>query len=404
MSVLGTNTLWGGINSFYVPFTTVPANPANIGGTVAPATVAAISTIYTDHLSIDGIGLDGSSAGGGQLLINGVAVATVAQNVSSIANWAQYPALSSITYAGGGGTGGLINMATGTFSTLNAPIANITSLSTGSVNVGAISTTSISTGTIVAATGTVGTLSNAVFNTSTINASTITSVNGNVFNFATPTGSISTLNVSSINGVKPVLSLANWALLPALSTISYTAPGGAINMNAGSFSTLNGAALNVSSINGVPATNAIGVYQAFTQQHSVLADSANPNAQTLSFANDKPVSLTAGNWYIISATVTWSGNNSQATQDRFQIAVANIGGNIYGPQVSQTYYALQQVTIAQNGVSDVTNQYYYTTMVRAGATGTATLQIIATYPGMGGIGNTWLSSQFNITPLGGNLN
>jgi hypothetical protein len=48
-----------------------------------------------------------------------VAVATANQNVSSIANWAQYPALSSITYSAGGGTGGLINMAIGRFSTIN---------------------------------------------------------------------------------------------------------------------------------------------------------------------------------------------------------------------------------------------------------------------------------------------
>ena len=338
MSVLGFNTMASGTTSFYVPFTTIPANPANIGA-IAPNTVAAVSTIYTDHISIDGVGLDASSAGGGQLLVNGVAVATVNQNVSSIANWSQYPALSSITYSGGGGTGGLINMATGTFSTLNAAIANTSSLT-----------------------------------------------------------------VSSINGVKPVLNLTNWALSPALSTISYTAPGGGINMDAGSFSTLNGAALNVSSINGVAATNAVGVYQAMTTQHSVLADSANPNQQTLSFANDKTVTLTAGNWYIISALITWAGSTLNQTNDRFQIGVANIGGNLSGPQISQTYYAVQQVSVAQNGVGNVTNSYYYTTMVRAGATGTATLQIIATYPGLGGVGNNWLASQFNITPLGGNLN
>jgi hypothetical protein len=60
-------------------------------------------TISTGNVQLDGVSLDGSTANGGQLLINGVAVATVNQNVSSISNWATYPALSTINYGSGGG-------------------------------------------------------------------------------------------------------------------------------------------------------------------------------------------------------------------------------------------------------------------------------------------------------------
>lgn len=142
MSVLGTNTLWGtpggNVNSFYIPYAAPPANVSSIG-TGYPQTNANISSIYTDRINIDGVALDGSSAGGGQLLINGVAVATVNQNVSSIANWATYPALSSITYTAGGGTGGRINMASGQFSTIN---------NTSSINAGVITGGSISASTV----------------------------------------------------------------------------------------------------------------------------------------------------------------------------------------------------------------------------------------------------------------
>jgi len=113
-----------------------------------------ISVINTDQINIDGVRVDGSTASGGQLLVNGVAVATVGQNVSSIANWSQYPALSSITYASGGGTGGLINMRTGQISSLNvsslvvtggATIPGSATVSTLTANIGALTVSSINT-------------------------------------------------------------------------------------------------------------------------------------------------------------------------------------------------------------------------------------------------------------------
>lgn len=94
-------------------------------------------TISTGNVQLDGVSLDGSTANGGQLLINGVAVATVNQNVSSITNWATYPALSTINYAAGGG---VINMASMNASqamnaiALNATNASTTLLLTSSIN------------------------------------------------------------------------------------------------------------------------------------------------------------------------------------------------------------------------------------------------------------------------------
>ena len=93
-----------------------------------------ISTITTNQVTLDGQTLDATSAGGGTLLINGVAVASAQTLTSSIANWAQFPALSSLTYTTAGGTGGLVNMSIGQFSTLQNSIGSISSLNVSSIN------------------------------------------------------------------------------------------------------------------------------------------------------------------------------------------------------------------------------------------------------------------------------
>jgi len=107
--------------------------PAWLGnnGSIGAAT---ISTITTNHMVLDGQGIDATSAGGGTLLINGTAVASASNLTSSIANWAQYPALSTIAYTTAGGTGGTINMSVGQFSTLQNQLGSISSLNVSSIN------------------------------------------------------------------------------------------------------------------------------------------------------------------------------------------------------------------------------------------------------------------------------
>lgn len=83
--------------SVYIPY----------GASNATFSLANISSLTTTNIVLDTVTLDCSPANGGQLLINNVAVATVNQNVSSISNWASFPALSTITYSGGGGTANL---------------------------------------------------------------------------------------------------------------------------------------------------------------------------------------------------------------------------------------------------------------------------------------------------------
>lgn len=99
-------------------FATLGIQPTSVNPTCA------ISTLTSDHIVLDGQTLDCTSQSGGTLLLNGVAIANVNQNVSSIANWASYPALSTITYSTGGGSGGDIKLNTAAFSTLQVSSIN----------------------------------------------------------------------------------------------------------------------------------------------------------------------------------------------------------------------------------------------------------------------------------------
>jgi hypothetical protein len=93
-----------------------------------------ISTITTTQITLDGQTLDATSDASGTLLLNGIAIATGATLTSSISNWARFPALSSITYTTSGGTGGLVNMNIGQFSTLQNSVGSISSLNVSSIN------------------------------------------------------------------------------------------------------------------------------------------------------------------------------------------------------------------------------------------------------------------------------
>ena len=111
----------------------IPGDPSFIpyGANDAYMNYLNSTQISTGNILLDGVSLDGSFANGGQLLINGVAVATVNQNVSSITNWASYPALSTISYGAGGGALNMSNITTS-----NLTVSSINGIATqGSVYV-----------------------------------------------------------------------------------------------------------------------------------------------------------------------------------------------------------------------------------------------------------------------------
>jgi hypothetical protein len=93
------------------------------------------STITTNHIVLDNNNLDTTGSGGtASLLLNGVAVASASGLTSSIANWAQFGANSTITYATGGGTGGSIIMCNGYFSNTSTTGATTQALTVSTIN------------------------------------------------------------------------------------------------------------------------------------------------------------------------------------------------------------------------------------------------------------------------------
>jgi hypothetical protein len=95
-----------------------------------------VSTVNTTHIVLDNNNLDTTGSGGtASLLLNGVAIASASGLTSSIANWAQFGANSTITFATGGGTGGSLIMNNGIFNSNVSTLAGqVNQLSVSTIN------------------------------------------------------------------------------------------------------------------------------------------------------------------------------------------------------------------------------------------------------------------------------
>jgi len=95
-----------------------------------------VSTIVTNHVVLDNNNLDTTGSGGtASLLLNGVAIASASGLTSSIANWAQFGANSTITFATGGGTGGAILLNNAVFnSNVSTNTASVNGLTVSTIN------------------------------------------------------------------------------------------------------------------------------------------------------------------------------------------------------------------------------------------------------------------------------
>jgi hypothetical protein len=108
-------------------------NPNNLITEIKDSLVA--STITTTHVVLDGNGLDTTGSGGSAvLLLNGVGIATNSGLASTIGNWALYQAISTVTYATGGGTGGSIIMSNGIFSNVSTTTGSVNGLTVSTIN------------------------------------------------------------------------------------------------------------------------------------------------------------------------------------------------------------------------------------------------------------------------------
>jgi len=94
-----------------------------------------VSTISTSRLQLDGNAIDTTGSGGSaSLLLNGTAIATSGQLSTSIANWSLYQAISTVTYATGGGSGGAVVMSNGIFSNVSTTTGKVNQLTVSTLN------------------------------------------------------------------------------------------------------------------------------------------------------------------------------------------------------------------------------------------------------------------------------
>jgi len=134
-----------------------------------------VSSINTNHIVLDNNNLDTTGSGGtASLLLNGVAIASASGLTSSIANWAQFGANSTITFATGGGTGGAI--------LLNNAIFN-SNVSTNTASVNGLTVSTINGQTIPQLGQSVLYRANALISTVQFNTNTVTAP---ILSFANP--------------------------------------------------------------------------------------------------------------------------------------------------------------------------------------------------------------------------
>lgn len=221
---------------------------------------ATISSISTNAIELDGAYLN--VANGTEVLLNGIPIATTA-NLSSIQDWAIFPAVSTITPINNNINIGAINnrFQTGYFSTIVAQTAILESttltltetLSSQFINV------------LFASTINAGVVNGNVGNFSTINVSTLNSINAPTINISTFTGgsgNFSTINaqrgnISTLFARTGQFSTLNVTNLENVSTLSVST----ITARQGNFTNTNtsGGAFTQLSVNQTATLNNVNV-------------------------------------------------------------------------------------------------------------------------------------------------
>lgn len=227
-------------------------NTSSIYANYAQISSGFISSISTTSITLDGNTLDTGGGGfGATLLLNGVPVATTA-NISSVAEWAYYPAISTIDcdqkdivdckdiFATNLTATNSISGVIGGFTTLNS--GNITNTSniltntlqtTGLLQAASISTPSLRANLISTGTVNVSTLVGANAAIGGVSTNTLSTANVTTGVIAATSGFYSTINVSTITAgsvvfpVTPNLVVSSITVNGATTTQSLSVTSGA---------------------------------------------------------------------------------------------------------------------------------------------------------------------------------
>ena len=235
-SVKGINATFSTLNAQTVSISTINIAYANI------------SSISTTSITLDGNTLDTAGSGfGSELLLNGVPIATTA-NISSIADWAYEPAISTVVMAGNNLIGG------GTLFAQNLTAASAASAMTGSfkyinssniINSNDITTVTLETsGLLTAASISTPSLKANLISSLTLASATVTvsSITANQISSGTITASIGNFSTLNTGGGATLSTISgNSASFSTLSANQISS--GQITAALGTFSTMRGSAI-----------------------------------------------------------------------------------------------------------------------------------------------------------------
>lgn len=282
--------------------------------------VGTISSLSTSIITLDGANL--TTAGGTELLLNGIPVATT-DNISSLSDWSLDPAISTINANSNN-------------------IIGVNDLQVSSINGGNLSSFSAANWWSFPALGTVDISNNAIVNVSTIN--------GTVY----PPPATGVTSVNAQTGVV--------ALISAGSTITITNPSpGTINLETAAGSGF------VTSVNGAPGAITI-TSDPSTISTSVVGGVTTFSAPTLGVSTDIATTcFGVANSASLSATSAGITANAAAVAAAAAQAAADAAAITAGTALASATTAL-----AQSGVTSVNGGTFSTTIAAGTGIGVVT--------------------------------
>ena len=264
-------------------------NTSSIYANYAQISSGFISSISTTSITLDGNTLDTAGSGfGSELLLNGVPIATTA-NLSSIADWAYEPAISTVQM----NNNDILN-ARNVFAT------NVTASATGSIKI-------LNTSNIVA--------SNDIM-TATLEATGLITASGGVSTtfIKANLGTFSTLNtnqgsISSLAASTITASSGKFSTLNADQGVLSSLTASTITASTGKFSSLNVVVGVISSLTGDTVTASTGTFSSITGSFPPITSYSTLTVSTLTNAS------------IVGSIMQVNANTSLLLQSQFHTDV-----------------------------------------------------------------------------------
>jgi hypothetical protein len=322
-------------------------NTSSIYANYAQISSGFISSISTTNITLDGNTLDTGGGGfGATLLLNGIPIATTA-NISSVSDWAYYPAISTIDcdqkdivdckdiFATNLNASNSVTGVIGGFTTLNS--GNITNTSNILTN------TLQTTGLLQAASISTPSLRANLISTGTFNVSTLLGANAAI-------GGVSTNNISTANVTTAIIA-ANSGFYSTLAVSTITA-GSVV------FPVTPNLVVSTITVNGATTTQTINVTNGGTftgnrpNFNTGFVTSAANNFNNTNLDNCGQINAGALN-LLGSGTVgiTANAGGSILTNNSINLATSNGGSSVINIEAKRNALAAYPVPLSQVNIT-----------------------------------------------------